>query len=75
MRVSYIGTQNAGLIESREIPDGTTISTFFNMVRGEHSSPGDYVIMINGQQPEADQVLNDGDEVIVSPAKVAGASA
>lgn len=73
MRIRYISASGAGVVETREIPDGTTVTQFFSMIHGENASIGNYVVQVDGEQPEANQVLQEGQEVILSPAKVQGA--
>lgn len=73
MQIRYISASGAGVVETREIPDGTTVTQFFSMVHGEHANINNFVVQVDGEQPEAEQVLRDGQEVILSPAKVQGA--
>lgn len=73
MTIRYISASGAGLVQTRDVPDGTTIGQFFSMIHGESVRTENYVILVNGEQPVANHVLVDGDEVVISPAKVAGA--
>jgi sulfur carrier protein ThiS len=72
MKVLYINNDGGGFADQVEVEAGTTVARFF-----DQSLPGrrpeDYLIRVNRQPSSADQVLQEGDRVSMTPTKIEGA--
>ena len=72
MKVMFLNNLGGGFADHVEIAAGTTVSQFFaKQMSG--SSPTDYLIRVNRLPASADQVLQEGDRISITPTKVAGA--
>jgi sulfur carrier protein ThiS len=74
MKILYLNNDGAGFADFVEIAEGTTVQAFF-AERVPHGSPQDYLIRVNRQPTAADQVLQEGDRVSLTPTKIEGAIA
>jgi hypothetical protein len=72
MRLFFINNDGGGFADTIEVPAGTSITQLFEQ-RLPHGKPADYLIRVNRQPVAADQVLQDGDRVSVTPTKIEGA--
>ena len=72
-RILYLNNDGGGYADYVEIASGTTVAAFF-AERVPHGKPEDYLIRVNRQPAAADQVLQDGDRVSLTPTKIEGAS-
>ena len=72
MRVLYLNNDGGGFADYVEVAQGATVESFF-AGRLPNRSPGDYLIRVNRQPAAADQVLQDGDRVTITPTKIEGA--
>ena len=72
INVNYINADGAGYSEQKEVVKGVTITGFMS----EHlngRSASEFVIRVNNAPVRVNYVLEDGDQVVVSPKKIAGA--
>ena len=74
MKVLYLNNDGGGFADYVEIQTGTTVQQFF-AERVPHGKPHDYLIRINRQPATADQVLQEGDRISLTPTKIEGAIA
>ncbi|HEX3313432.1 MAG TPA: hypothetical protein VHR72_01020 [Gemmataceae bacterium] len=73
MKVFFINNQGAGFADHIEVEDGTTVSGLFaEKMSGQKA--GDYLIRVNRLPTPADQVLQPGDRVSITPLKIEGAA-
>ena len=73
MKVLYVNNDGGGFADYVEIPAGITVQQFF-AERVPHGKPQDYLIRVNRQPVAADQVLQEGDRVSLTPTKIEGAA-
>ena len=71
MRVLFINNDGGGFADHIEIAAGTTVADLFR--QRMTGSAEDYLIRVNRQSVSADQVLQEGDRISMSPTKIAGA--
>jgi hypothetical protein len=72
MKVFYINNDGGGFADHVEIEAGTTVNKFFTQ-RLPGCQPGDYLIRVNRLPASADQVLQEGDRISLTPVKIQGA--
>ena len=72
MRLLLINNDGAGFADYLEVTEGTTVEKLF-AEQVPHGRPGDYLIRVNRQPVAADQVLQEGDRVSLTPTKIEGA--
>jgi hypothetical protein len=71
MKILFINNGGSGYADRIEIAEGTTIRALFDeKISGK---PADYLIRVNRQPAAADQVLQEGDRVSITPTKIEGA--
>jgi len=68
----YINSDGSGFADYVEVPEGTTVEQFF-ADRVPNGTPQDYLIRVNRQPVAANQVLQEGDRISVTPTKIEGA--
>ena len=73
-KVLYLNNDGGGFADFVEIPAGTTVQSFF-AERVPHGKPQDYLIRVNRQPVAADQVLQEGDRLSLTPIRIEGALA
>ena len=73
-KILYLNNDGGGFADYVEIADDTTVQTFF-AERVPHGKPDDYLIRVNRQPAAADQVLQEGDRLSLTPTKIEGAMA
>jgi hypothetical protein len=71
MKILYINNSGSGFADTIEIEGGTTVRTLFEQKMT--GKPADYLIRVNRQTCSADQVLQEGDRVSITPTKIEGA--
>ena len=65
----------AGFADYVEIAEGTTVAQLLRRTDSPRPAPQDYLIRVNRQPVPADQVLQEGDRVSLTPTKIEGALA
>jgi hypothetical protein len=74
MKLFFINNDGGGFADHIEVDDGTTVSQLFeDKMPGR--KPADYLIRVNRLPAAADQVLQPGDRVSITPLKIEGAAA
>ena len=74
MKILYVNNDGGGFADYVEVAEGTTVTKFF-AEQVPHGKPQDYLIRVNRQPVAADQVLQEGDRVSLTPTKIEGALA
>jgi sulfur carrier protein ThiS len=74
MKCLLINNDGAGFADYIEIAEGTTVIQLF-AERIPHGKAQDYLIRVNRQPVPADQVLQEGDRISLTPTKIEGALA
>jgi len=74
MKILLINNDGAGFADYVELAEGTTVERLF-ADRVPHGHPQDYLIRVNRQPVPANQVLQEGDRVSLTPTKIEGALA
>jgi sulfur carrier protein ThiS len=74
MKLLFINNDGAGFADHIEIDSGTTVAQLFAQ-RMPGREPEDFLIRVNRQPVSADQVLQEGDRVSITPTKIEGAAA
>ncbi|HEV3302505.1 MAG TPA: molybdopterin converting factor [Planctomycetaceae bacterium] len=72
MKVFFINNDGGGFADTIEVTDGITVRHLFQE-RLPHGAPADCLIRVNRQPVTADQILNPGDRVSITPTKIEGA--
>jgi hypothetical protein len=72
MKITLINCDSGGSIGTMDIQDGTTLAQVFQQ-KLPGRDPEDYLKRVNRQEASDQQVLQEGDRVSVSPAKIQGA--
>ena len=73
LKCLYINNNGAGFADYVEVAPGTTVEQFF-AERIPNGKPQDYLIRINRQPVAANQILQEGDRISVTPTKIEGAA-
>jgi hypothetical protein len=74
MRIMLINNDGGGFADHVEAADGTSVRDFFaERMPGRKSQ--DYLIRVNRLPVSADQVLQPGDRISITPVKIQGARA
>jgi sulfur carrier protein ThiS len=71
-KILYLNNDGGGFADYVEIVEGTTVQAFF-AERVPQGKPQDYLIRVNRQPAAADQVLQEGDRISLTPTKIEGA--
>ena len=74
MKLMYINNDGSGFADHIEIEEGTTVASFFTEKMAGRK-PADFLIRVNRLPSAADQVLQPGDRVSITPSKIQGATA
>jgi sulfur carrier protein ThiS len=72
MRVLFINNDGGGFADHIEIAAGTSVAELFRQ-RINDGKPDDYLIRVNRQSVSAEQILQEGDRISISPNKITGA--
>lgn len=73
LKIMFINNDGAGFADFIDVPTGTTVAELFRS-RIKHGSTSDYLIRVNRQPCTAEQVLQEGDRVSITPTKIEGAA-
>jgi hypothetical protein len=73
MRILFINNDGGGFADHIEVALGITVAELF-AERLPDRRPEDYLIRINRQPTSADQVLQEGDRISMTPTKIQGAA-
>jgi sulfur carrier protein ThiS len=73
-RVLFINNDGGGFADRIDIDAGITVDKLFEQ-RLPGRQPEDFLIRVNYQPVSADQVLQEGDRISISPTKIDGAVA
>jgi hypothetical protein len=74
MKLMFVNNDGGGFADHIEVDDGTTVAQLFeDKMPGR--KPADYLIRVNRLPAAADQVLQPGDRVSITPTKIEGAAA
>ena len=71
MKILFINNTGGGFADHIEVADGTSVRALFEPKISGKSA--DYLIRVNRQPAAADQVLQEGDRVSITPTKIEGA--
>jgi hypothetical protein len=72
MKVLFINNDGGGFADHIELNDGTTVGKLFGQ-RLAGKDAADYLIRVNRLPSTADQVLQEGDRISITPVKIEGA--
>lgn len=72
MKVFFINNDGGGFADHVEIEANKTVSEFFDQ-RLPGRTPEDYLIRVNRLPAAADQTLQEGDRITITPVKIEGA--
>ena len=72
MKVLAINNDGGGFADYVDVADGTTVAQLFEQQIGS-AKPENYLIRVNRQPCSADQVLQAGDRISITPTKIEGA--
>ena len=74
MKLMFINNDGSGFADHIEVEDGASVASFFaDKMPGR--TPADFLIRVNRLPTSADQVLQPGDRVSITPSKIEGAAA
>ena len=74
MKLMLINNDGGGFADHIEVAEGTTVAQLFaEKMPGRKAA--DFLVRINRQPTTADQVLQPGDRVSMTPVKIEGAAA
>jgi hypothetical protein len=74
MKCLFVNNEGGGFADHIDVEEGTTVAKLFAQKLPDRS-PQDFLIRVNRQPAAADQVLQEGDRISMTPTKVAGARA
>ncbi|REJ88324.1 MAG: molybdopterin converting factor [Planctomycetota bacterium] len=72
MRILLINNDGAGFADYVEVAEDTTVNQLFQRQMGS-ARASNYLIRVNRQPCAADQVLQEGDRISITPTKIEGA--
>ena len=72
MRILLINNDGGGFADHVEVAEGTTVTQLFG-ARLPGRKAEDFLIRVNRQPVSADQVLQEGDRISITPTKIEGA--
>lgn len=72
MTILFLNNEGAGFASQVEVEPNTSVDTFFSQQLPGRKAQ-DFLIRVNRQPVAADQVLQEGDRVSITPTKIAGA--
>lgn len=73
MKILVINNDGGGFADYVDVADGTTVAQLFERQIGS-TKPSHYLIRVNRQPCPADQVLQEGDRISITPTKIEGAN-
>lgn len=72
MQILVINNDGGGFADYIEVAEGTTVTQLFQRQTGS-ADPSGYLIRVNRQPCSADQTLQEGDRISITPTKIEGA--
>jgi hypothetical protein len=72
MKIFYINNKGGGFADHVEVPEGTTVSSFFKDRIG--GDPENWLIRVNRQHVPSDYVFQPGDRLSITPLRIEGAA-
>ena len=72
MKVLLINNDGGGFADYVDVADGTTVAQLFEQQIGS-AKPSHYLIRVNRQPCAANQMLQEGDRISITPTKIDGA--
>jgi len=72
-KILLINNDGGGFADYIDIPEGITAKQLFTQRMGG-ARPEDYLIRVNREPAPADQLLQEGDRVSITPVKIEGAA-
>ena len=72
MKVLVINNDGGGFADYVDVTESTTVAQLFEQQIGA-AKPENYLIRVNRQPCSADQVLQEGDRISITPTKIDGA--
>ncbi|MFT5523616.1 MAG: hypothetical protein ACI9HK_001564 [Pirellulaceae bacterium] len=72
MRILFINNDGAGFADFVDVPGNQTVASLFEE-RIPAGKPSDYLIRVNRQPCNGEQMLKEGDRVSITPTKIEGA--
>ena len=72
MKILVINNDGGGFADYMNVADGTTVTQLFEQQIGSAKS-SNYLIRVNRQPCPADQILQEGDRISITPTKIEGA--
>ena len=74
MKLMMINNDGGGFADYVEVDEGTTVEQLFEEKMSGRKS-ADYLIRVNRLPSTADQILQPGDRISITPTKIEGAAA
>jgi len=74
IKIKFLNSNGGGYAENLEVPVNYTVSQLVSNKLGSGFVASNHFIRVNRQLATLDQVLQDGDQVTVTPAKIQGAN-
>ncbi len=71
MKVLVINNNGGGFADYVDVAESTTVAQLFEQQIGS-AKPENYLIRVNRQPCSADQVLQEGDRISITPTKIDG---
>ena len=72
MKILVINNDGGGFADYVDVAEGTTVTQLLEQQIGS-AKPSNYLIRVNRQPCPADQVLQEGDRISITPTKIEGA--
>jgi hypothetical protein len=72
MRILFINNLGGGFADHIEVQEGTTVAALFEQ-KMPNSDASDYLIRVDRLPASADQVLQSGSRISITPLKIEGA--
>lgn len=72
MKILVINNDGGGFADYVDVAEGTTVTDMFEQQIGS-TKASHYLIRVNRQPCPADQVLQEGDRISITPTKIEGA--
>ena len=72
MKILYINNHGGGFADHIDVAEGTTVAQLFEQ-KMPGSNPADYLIRVDRLPASADQVLQQGSRISITPLKIEGA--
>lgn len=72
MRILVINNDGGGFADYVDVTEGTTVQKMVSQ-QIHSANPANYLIRVNRQPVAADQVLQEGDRISITPTKIEGA--